>query len=51
MPTETNPAAPAATDADAGGIVEIPKEHKDLLGRIGVDPGELLGGADGKLEL
>ncbi len=25
------------------------ERHEDLLGRVGVDPGELLGGAGGKL--
>lgn len=28
-----------------------PEQHKDLLGQIGIDPGELLGGAGGKLGL
>jgi hypothetical protein len=28
-----------------------PDQHGDLLGRIGIDPGELLGGIGGKLGL
>lgn len=28
-----------------------PEQHKDLLGQVGVDPGELLGGLGGKLGL
>ncbi len=28
-----------------------PEQHKDLLGQIGIDPGEILGGAGGKLGL
>lgn len=28
-----------------------PEQHNDLLGKIGIDPGELLGGAGGKLGL
>jgi hypothetical protein len=28
-----------------------PDQHKDLLGRLGIDPGELLRGVGGKLGL
>jgi hypothetical protein len=28
-----------------------PEQHKDLLGQFGIDPGEILGGAAGKLGL
>jgi hypothetical protein len=28
-----------------------PEQHKDLLGQIGIDPGEILGGGGGKLGL
>jgi hypothetical protein len=28
-----------------------PEQHKDLLGQVAIDPGEILGGAAGKLGL
>lgn len=28
-----------------------PEQHNDLLGKLGIDPGELLGGLGGKLGL
>jgi hypothetical protein len=28
-----------------------PEQHKDLLGQVGIDPKEILGGAGGKLGL
>jgi hypothetical protein len=28
-----------------------PEQHKDLLGRLGIDPGQILGGLGGKLGL